>query len=282
MKKTVTLTIGLPGSGKTTWAKEQQSLNPNTVVVCRDDIREMFGVKRFNADNERLVAKIRDMLIEEAIIGGKNVIVADTNLSPRVRAHIRELFDSRVEVKEKSFLHVPLHECVKRDLLRERSVGKDVIHKMWRQHIAKPPKVLFDASLASAIIVNIDGTVAIKGPRSPYDYTKVHLDTPNSPVVNLVRRYSKDHCILFVSGREDSCRNETVAWLKANDIPMGFLFMRKAGDKRRGSIVKREVYENEIKGGWNISFVLDDRDQVVEECWRSLGLPTFQVNEGNF
>jgi hypothetical protein len=57
--------------------------------------------------------------------------------------------------------------------------------------------------------------------------------------------------------------------------------MRVAGDHRKDSIVKQEIFENHIDGMFDVQFVLDDRDQVVT-MWRSLGLQCFQVAEGNF
>ena len=57
--------------------------------------------------------------------------------------------------------------------------------------------------------------------------------------------------------------------------------MRQAGDNRDDRIVKREIYEREIKGRYNVRFVLDDRNKVVA-LWRDLGLPCFQVADGDF
>lgn len=47
--------------------------------------------------------------------------------------------------------------------------------------------------------------------------------------------------------------------------------MRKDGDTRRDSIVKRELFEEHVKGKFNVVAILDDRPQVIRECWRELG-----------
>ncbi|MCP4761189.1 MAG: polynucleotide kinase, partial [archaeon] len=39
------------------------------------------------------------------------------------------------------------------------------------------------------------------------------------------------------------------------------LFMRKTGDKRCDSVIKKEIYD-EIKKSYEIEFVLDDRKRV--------------------
>ncbi len=57
--------------------------------------------------------------------------------------------------------------------------------------------------------------------------------------------------------------------------------MRQEGDTRKDVLVKQEIYEREIKGRYNVLFVLDDRQQVVDG-WRALGLTVFQVAPGDF
>lgn len=54
-----------------------------------------------------------------------------------------------------------------------------------------PPEftpIKMDDAKEKCIIVDIDGTVAKMGDRIPYDYTKVHLDTPIWDVINLVKK----------------------------------------------------------------------------------------------
>ena len=134
----------------------------------------------------------------------------------------------------------------------------------------------------NAIIVDIDGTVADGGDRSPYDYENVDKDKPIYRIVELVRHLRRKYFIIFVSGREETCRVKTQLWIwkhiKVNSFE---LFMRKEKDYRQDAIIKQEIYENEIEGKYNIHFVLDDRDQVVA-MWRKKGLTCLQVDYGDF
>ena len=132
-----------------------------------------------------------------------------------------------------------------------------------------------------AIICDIDGTLALMSGRSPYEWVKVGDDTVNRPVLHLLKNYSGSQ-VIFVSGRDSVCRASTVDWLfyKAG-IANPILFMRAEGDMRKDSIVKRELFDEHIRDSYDVQFVLDDRDQVVE-MWRSLGLACFQVAEGDF
>ena len=163
----------------------------------------------------------------------------------------------------------------------EHSVGKDVIMKMWRQHVAKPVK-RDDEGLPKAIIVDIDGTLAIRNGRSPYDMSRVGEDSLNEVVAEVVDRFSTDYVVIVMSGRDESCRNDTVEWLYEYGVPFDCLYMRAEGDSRRDSVVKTELFEEFVDGVYDVRLVFDDRDQVVAETWRSLGLTCFQVAEGNF
>ena len=50
---------------------------------------------------------------------------------------------------------------------------------------------------------------------------------------------------------------------------------------RKDAITKSELYDNNIKGKYEILFVLDDRKQIVDK-WRELRLTCLQIADGNF
>lgn len=136
-------------------------------------------------------------------------------------------------------------------------------------------------------ICDIDGTLAVMGDRSPFDWQRVGEDTPNKPVVHLVESLllAGDR-VVFMSGRMEQCRRQTEIWLCANIsgvfIPDGQqLFMRPDEDYRPDAVVKRELYEKYVKPDYDIVGVIDDRNSVVR-MWRDLGLTCLQVAEGNF
>jgi hypothetical protein len=118
--------------------------------------------------------------------------------------------------------------------------------------------------------------------RSPYDESKVIEDYVDETIKDIVDTYAENGFhILVVSGRHDSCMGDTDKWLNVNAIHHDRLLMRKTGDDRKDYIVKKEIYDEYIKGKYNVTFVLDDRDQVVQ-MWREQGLKTLQVAEGDF
>ncbi|QWS68231.1 polynucleotide kinase [Gordonia phage VanLee] len=153
---------------------------------------------------------------------------------------------------------------------------------------------MFDTN-TPALIVDIDGTLARRGDRGPYDYERVGDDTPHWPVVNLVKDLHRYHnivtnqrLVIFVlSGRPNTCIAQTSAWLERYHIPYDHLIMRDPADvTREGNMrpdveIKRDMYHQFIAPGHEVLFVLDDRDSVVA-MWRELGLTCMQVAPGAF
>ncbi len=281
------ITRGLPGSGKSTWAEAQAASDPQMVRVNRDSLRAMMNGTRNNAKTEKLIANARDALIRTALSTGRSVIVDDTNLVPSTVERLQEIAQEfRASFEVQDFTDVPVQVCIERDLHRERSVGSKVIMRMYRDFLApKPDEYNPDPALPSAVICDIDGTLALNVERSIYDYSKVSTDVPNEPIVSLVRMLATQHELVFTSGREDICEADTRAWLAKyavdTDPDQIKLFMRPAGDKRRDAIVKREIFDAHIRDQYRVAYVVDDRNQVVE-MWRQLGLTVLQVADGDF
>ena len=281
---------GLPASGKSTWAKEQVKLSKGkTKRVNKDDLRAMIDDGEWSKENEKFILSVRDSIIVDALFQHKNIIVDDTNLAPKHEKdlrHIAEELDAEFEIK---WFDTPLAECIRRDMLRPNPVGKKVIRRFYEQiKDLYEPKIEYNPDLPECIIVDIDGTLAHMNGRSPYDYTKVSTDVVDPVVSDIVRRYRSVDImddnplyVIIVSGREDSCKPETEQWLQDNHIPYDELHMRKTDDKRDDRIVKKDIFDTWIKNRYNVKFVLDDRNRVVE-MWRSLGLKVLQVGEGDF
>jgi hypothetical protein len=58
------------------------------------------------------------------------------------------------------------------------------------------------------------------------------------------------------------------------------LFMREKNDFRRDSIIKKQIFNQQIKDVFNVVAVWDDRIQVCVETWYKLGLFCFCTNQG--
>lgn len=302
--KKVILPRGIPGSGKSTWVKEQLATHPagTAVRLNNDDLSvmlydQLWGNMFNNASKELLhhlrLAMLETFLKQDYIT---HIYVDNTNLATNTVKALQDvtLLHGAEFIVVDDFLSVPIEECIERDSKRDRVVGADVIRKMAKPVEKLKPWALpeipviekydNDEDLPEVIICDIDGTLAIMDGRTPYDYSLVHTDKPYEAVVDLVYdMWSLDIPVIFMSGRSDDSREHTMAWLNTHVLAGDLdLYMRKTGDYRPDWIVKYELFQEHIAGKYRVKFVLDDRNQVVE-LWRNkLGLPTFQVAEGNF
>lgn len=273
---------GLPASGKTTWAKAQTGF----VRINKDDIREELG-GHWSREKEKLVIGERNKRIVENLISLKSVIIDDTNFNPVHERDLKDLANKLGAIFEiKYFTDVPLEVCLERDSLREKKVSKEVIMKMYDKYLKPrinkqlvPLKTLKPSK--DCVIFDMDGTLSCIGDRSPYDCKNCGIDLPNWSIITLLKWVPANVRIFIFSGRTDDSYKETVDWLDKYNINFNGLFMRKFGDNRKDSEVKKELFDNNIKERYNVLFAVDDRDQVVD-LWRSLGITCLQANKGNF
>ena len=293
----VHLTVGIPASGKSTWARAfcKQS---GAVLVCRDDIRAMLGLK--HGDNEQKVTEVEYSLIEGLLLNGNDIVVADTNINPKFRGKmIKFLHEHRADVNTIVF-DVDLDVAIERDAKREATVGEDVIKRMYKSFREQRLESCFipvkdyahandvsEYAIDEAIVVDIDGTVAHNdGHRGFFDYSKVSGDKPIYGVIKTVEALAKHTgCfVVFMSGRDDSCYQDTHDWImKHINIPYEQfnLLMRKTGDVRPDWVVKNELYDLFVLPLFRVLIAFDDRDQVVRHV-RARGVPVAQVAEGRF
>lgn len=287
------MTVGLPGSGKTTWAEEFKAENPNTVIVCKDDIRAEMGVvvgdESTRVKESKVIGK-RDEKIMNALKRGLNVIVADTNFNHLHKKQVKSLIFPKYrgiyEFEIKDFTDVPVETCIERCANRPegREFWKKVIMSMKNEFL--PPKKLYEARgyydsdhLPKCVIFDLDGTLALMSDRSPFDDARCFEDYPNAPMVDVARMFGArdDVTVICLSGRDEGrARKPTENWLVAHGVDFDHLYMRKAGDSRKDSIIKRELFDEHIRGKYLVYAVFDDRPQVCRDLWTVEGLPLFQ------
>lgn len=307
----VEMLVGMPASGKSTYAKQIIAKDPsNWARVNNDDLRAMLNGSVWSQDYEKMITDARNYLIRDALKRGKNVIIDNLNLNKRHFddvCKIAKSINADIQVFEKVF-YIEFDEAVARNAARTGAARvPDDVMKKWHKESGgkqfkfyKPRMEIFyerrgnvnntvdgpmwDDSLPTAVICDLDGTLALIHDRSPYDASNCDIkDLPNKPVIETVIAHNKmGNHIIFCSGREDKYRPETERFIQKHCKGLPYdLFMRKTDDFRKDAIVKEEIYQGEIEGKYNVLCVLDDRDQVVE-FWRAKGLTCFQVAPGNF
>ena len=122
MSKLYTM-VGLPGAGKSTFAKN----HPECVVISSDAVRaELFGDEAIQGDTMKVFSVV-NARVREALDNGFDVIYDATSLTKKIRRNIIHSFNANhIAV----FVNTSVDDCIRRDALRSRTVGADVIQKM--------------------------------------------------------------------------------------------------------------------------------------------------------
>ena len=134
----LTVLIGLPGAGKSTYAKEyieKQVCSGNVFwEYCSSDRtrRKLYGDENIQGKPDTVFNTLhRD--VETHLKRGTNVVYDATNVSRKNRKQIILLGKKYNCIVKGIVVWAPVDVCIERDSLRERTVGKAVIMKMLKR-----------------------------------------------------------------------------------------------------------------------------------------------------
>lgn len=307
MPKLVML-VGPAGSGKSTFAKD---------LVAN-------GFVRISQDDQ---GKQRHMeLFEASLKAGSDTVIDRMNFNKDQRnRYLIPAREAGYEIEIHVF-HVSREECFKRMMARkdhptvktdqdannaldtfftkyervEDSEATSVVRHGWEPYTHKTPPVL---------IVDLDGTLCNIDHRLHHVKHEIkkhnrwdlfNKEIPNDSVnewCRLLIKRAHYNPVIFCSGRTDSTRKDTEAWLMKHGFAKELykkedgtsvisrdyanLFMRHRNDYRQDYIIKEIILEFEIKTRYNIWMAVDDRQQVVD-MWRRHGVTCLQCAPGDF
>jgi predicted kinase len=133
------VTRGLPGSGKTTWARAWVAAAPGRRArLNRDDVRAMLHGRRLaTTEQEAMVTSVQHAGIRALLDAGVDVVADDTNLSDAAIAAFAELAahaGARLQIQD--LTGVPVDECVRRDAQRTgpARLGEETIRRIHAEH----------------------------------------------------------------------------------------------------------------------------------------------------
>ena len=131
-RPTLILCVGIPGSGKTAYAKQYIEEHPNTIHLASDQIRaELYGNESTQGDPSEVFSLMQKRAIE-ALNNGQSVVYDSTAVTRKDRAGIIAACPKFVKI-ECHIIWAPIKICIERDAARERTVGRAVIDKMLKR-----------------------------------------------------------------------------------------------------------------------------------------------------
>ena len=88
-------------------------------------------------------------------------------------------------------------------------------------------------------------------------------DPPLPQGVALARESAKDCEVVYVTGRPERCRADTLAWFEQHGLPQGQLSMRRRRDFRPARVAKLELLQR-LAAERTVAVVVDDDEQVCD------------------
>ncbi|MER7492038.1 hypothetical protein ABT033_05200 [Streptomyces pharetrae] len=135
-------------------------------------------------------------------------------------------------------------------------------------HSSKAPLAVFD----------LDNTLADTAHRQrflerrPRDWDAFFAAAPQDPPlpegVALARESAGECEVVYLTGRPERCRRDTLDWLAAHGLPEGRVYMRRDDDRRPARFTKLAILRR-LARTREIRVLVDDDELVCEEAGRA-------------
>lgn len=299
----LTLLVGPPGSGKSTFAKDPYYFM--NVVYVNQDSQGKAGHQE---------------IFRNAIYDKKDIVVDRMGFNKQQRENYLTEAKKHGYQTEIVVLHQPYAVCLDRILKRignhetitdekgARAALQTFFTKYERPTPDEADEIKFmypDGEKPLIVWCDLDGTIADCEHRRHFvrpenngkkDWVGFFKEMANDIVINriadVLKLLSYEYKITYCSGRPDDYKKITTEWLNKNNLNEFLnpdsgepytpdLFMRRRHDSRQDNIVKEIILDFEILTRYNVFVCLDDRDQVVQML-RGRGLTVLQVADGGF
>ena len=164
---------GLPGAGKSTFAKQYVQEHPNTKIMSSDGIREeLYGDESIQGNPAEVFSLMQNRTVEH-LEAGIDVVYDATGMAQSNRGEILSRTSESV-YKKCVIVWASVEECIKRDSLRRRHVGPGIIDMMVRRFEAPDYSEGFD-EIQVLIPEGFDGEAYEK------DYCRAKQDLKEDP-----------------------------------------------------------------------------------------------------
>jgi predicted kinase len=303
--KKLILTRGIPGSGKSTWAKSWVSEDPEHRIRFNwDDMRNMMG-PYWVPSREPINKHILWAAVNAAAYSNRpyDIVIDNMNLNPKDWKQYEDWilnYNNSLNAEETNTQYVlefkdffiPVEECVKRDSMRINPIGEKTIREIYSKYrhfiqttnvekyvnnLVKP-----DPNKPYCVVIDMDSTMCFNTNKRPWygegAAEEMINDIENFGVCETVWALMQEYPIIVATGRDTSQEEVTRKWLSQHRIDPIKYYFRTEGDYRKGTVVKKEQIEKIMKD-YNILVIFEDSEPIVQ-MYRDMGLTVLQPNKG--
>lgn len=135
-----------------------------------------------------------------------------------------------------------------------------------------------DSSARPVAVFDLDNTLADTAHRQhflegrPRDWAGFFAAAPQDPPlaegVTLVLEQARECEVVYLTGRPERCRRDTLDWLAEQGLPEGRLHMRSNADRRPARFTKLEILRR-LARDREIRFLVDDDELVCDDAERA-------------
>ena len=244
-RPTLILLVGIPGSGKTTYAKKYIEENPNTVHLSSDNIRaELWGNEATQGDNNEVFSLMQSRAID-SLNNGQSVVYDATNITRKDRSYIISLCPKFAKI-ECHIIWASIETCIERDAARERTVGKEVIDKMLKRFQAP----YYDEGIDEIIIQRNHVSDPTDYDNYIYDAMEIPHDNPHHTLD------IQSHCLAAYDYVYDKTRNiDILNVAQIHDI--GKPYVKAFVDGKGNPCEIAHYYQHQCVGAWMVYGLYD-------------------------
>lgn len=232
------LLVGIPGAGKTTYAKKYRS-DQQIIHLSSDLIRaELYGDESIQGDPAEVFSLMQKRAID-ALNNGCDVIYDATNITRKDRAGIISQCPRIVRI-EAHIVWAPIETCIERDAVRERTVGKAVIDKMLKRFQAP----YYDEGIDEIKVIMPDDFAQWEYELGIIDAMEISHDNPHH-TLSIVEHCSKayDYAYCTLDADDEICNAAEL-----HDI--GKPYVKAFIDSKGNPSEIAHFYQHQCVGSW--------------------------------
>lgn len=240
------LLVGIPGSGKTTYAENYIPDYPKESKHFSSDLirAELYGNESIQGNPAEVFSLMQKRAVE-ALNEGYDVIYDATNITRKDRASIISICPKFAKI-EAHIIWAPIETCIERDSKRDRTVGKEVIDRMLKRFQAP----YYDEGIDEIKVIKPDNF-------NSTSYYKSVMANMNVPHDNSHHTLNIDqHC--KEAYEEIECKTNNFLLLSAawyHDI--GKPYVKSFTDSKGNPCDEAHYYQHQCVGAW-MSYGISD------------------------